>query len=168
MERVGLWESFVSGWRTVVSAVVSFFVGAIAPSQGIKPVETFVLALGAFALILFVWGLIRPPSTESCEAAPDSSTAKSLELEAEKTRIEKALTDQIAERDSTITELRSKLAGESQSSAECQMRLQRLEAERREGAEKAEQLWMLKRHAREIRRRWPNADFMWYPAAKGL
>jgi hypothetical protein len=27
---------------------------------------------------------------------------------------------------------------------------------------------MLKRFAREIRRRWPNADFIWFPAAKSL
>jgi hypothetical protein len=31
-----------------------------------------------------------------------------------------------------------------------------------------EKVWCLKRHAREIRRRWPNSEFAWYPAAKGL
>lgn len=35
-------------------------------------------------------------------------------------------------------------------------------------AERSEKIWSLKRHAREIRRRWPNSDFAWYPAAKAL
>lgn len=79
-----------------------------------------------------------------------------------------SLTMQLEAANKKLQEAEAVVGRNGQSLYETNNKYMSLQLEQKRRRAMSNELWKLKRHAREIRRRWPNSDFAWYPAAKSL